>query len=157
MVSHDRSFIGRVAQQILEVSEGGVHFYPGTYDEYLWSLAKGSYGQSTTSTPKTQSPIVNSKDKAEPSSKANPRADLKRVKNEILKLDRVIKNFEEQLHQSTWLRDEATSKLISAKGDAASALAREVNQQVQEIEKIEALLLKAMEEQQSLQSSIQKF
>lgn len=40
VVSHDRGFIRRVATQILEVAEGDVHLYPGTYDEYVWSLQK---------------------------------------------------------------------------------------------------------------------
>lgn len=38
VVSHDRGFIRRVGTKILEVSKGNVHVYPGTYDEYVWSL-----------------------------------------------------------------------------------------------------------------------
>lgn len=38
VVSHDRGFIKRVGKKILEVSSGGVLLYPGTYDEYVWSL-----------------------------------------------------------------------------------------------------------------------
>lgn len=38
IVSHDRGFIRRVGTQILEVSKGEVYLYPGTYDEYVWSL-----------------------------------------------------------------------------------------------------------------------
>lgn len=38
VVSHDRGFIGRVGTKILEVSDGRVRLYPGTYDEYVWSL-----------------------------------------------------------------------------------------------------------------------
>lgn len=38
VVSHDRGFIRRVASKILEVSHGQVRLYPGTYDEYVWSL-----------------------------------------------------------------------------------------------------------------------
>ncbi|MFP5520057.1 MAG: ribosomal protection-like ABC-F family protein, partial [Bdellovibrionia bacterium] len=33
-VSHDRGFIGRVANRILEISMGQLSLYPGTYDEY---------------------------------------------------------------------------------------------------------------------------
>ena len=40
VVSHDRGFIRRVATKILEVSNGKVLLYPGTYDEYVWSLQK---------------------------------------------------------------------------------------------------------------------
>jgi ATP-binding cassette, subfamily F, member 3 len=45
VVSHDRGFIGRVGTKILEVSRGQVHLYPGTYDEYVWSLQQGLAAQ----------------------------------------------------------------------------------------------------------------
>ena len=38
VVSHDRGFVQRVGTKILEVSKGGVHLYPGTYNEYVWSM-----------------------------------------------------------------------------------------------------------------------
>lgn len=43
VVSHDRSFISRVATQILEIDEGRARVYPGTYDEYVWSLERGAF------------------------------------------------------------------------------------------------------------------
>src|SRR5258708_20849552 len=42
VVSHDRSFIRRVGTKILEINHGQVTVYPGTYDEYVWSLEKGA-------------------------------------------------------------------------------------------------------------------
>src|SRR5258708_3095670 len=42
VVSHDRSFIRRVGTKILEINYGQVTVYPGTYDEYVWSLEKGA-------------------------------------------------------------------------------------------------------------------
>jgi ATP-binding cassette, subfamily F, member 3 len=41
-VSHDRSFISRVGTKILEIRDGRAELYLGTYDEYVWSLQKGS-------------------------------------------------------------------------------------------------------------------
>ena len=43
VVSHDRSFISRVATQILEIDNGQARVYPGTYDEYVWSLERGAF------------------------------------------------------------------------------------------------------------------
>ena len=40
VVSHDRSFIRRVGTKILEVLNGGVEVYPGSYDDYVWSLQR---------------------------------------------------------------------------------------------------------------------
>jgi ATP-binding cassette subfamily F protein 3 len=44
VVSHDRDFISRVASKILEIKDGRVNLYPGNYEEYLWSVTRGSYG-----------------------------------------------------------------------------------------------------------------
>lgn len=41
MVSHDRGFMRRAATKILEIKNGRMDFYPGTYDEYVWSTQKG--------------------------------------------------------------------------------------------------------------------
>ncbi len=38
VVSHDRGFIRRIGTKILEVSSGQVLVYPGSYDEYVWSV-----------------------------------------------------------------------------------------------------------------------
>jgi ATP-binding cassette subfamily F protein 3 len=38
VVSHDRGFIKRVGTKILEVSSGEVRLFPGTYEEYVWSV-----------------------------------------------------------------------------------------------------------------------
>lgn len=42
VVSHDRHFIGEVAEQIWRVERGGVHVFPGTYDEYVWHREHGT-------------------------------------------------------------------------------------------------------------------
>ncbi len=44
-VSHDRGFVQRVATKILEVREGKIQLYPGTYDEYVWSVQKGAFSE----------------------------------------------------------------------------------------------------------------
>jgi ATP-binding cassette subfamily F protein 3 len=35
-VSHDRYFVERLATKVIEVGQGGVQVYPGTYKEFLW-------------------------------------------------------------------------------------------------------------------------
>jgi ATP-binding cassette subfamily F protein 3 len=42
IVSHDRGFVRRTASKILELRAGRADFYPGTYDEYVWSVQKGA-------------------------------------------------------------------------------------------------------------------
>jgi ATP-binding cassette subfamily F protein 3 len=35
-VSHDRYFIDNLATRVFEVADGGVHVFPGNYEDYLW-------------------------------------------------------------------------------------------------------------------------
>jgi ATP-binding cassette, subfamily F, member 3 len=35
-VSHDRYFLDEVATRVFEVGEGGVHVFPGNYEDYVW-------------------------------------------------------------------------------------------------------------------------
>ncbi len=39
-VSHDRYFVERLANRIVEVGGGEAHSYPGTYEEFLWKKAR---------------------------------------------------------------------------------------------------------------------
>ncbi|MEO5668942.1 MAG: ABC-F family ATP-binding cassette domain-containing protein [Bdellovibrionota bacterium] len=48
VVSHDRDFISRVSNKILQIDHGQVLAFPGTYDEYAWSVERGSYGGAVT-------------------------------------------------------------------------------------------------------------
>jgi ATP-binding cassette subfamily F protein 3 len=43
VVSHDRSFVRRIGTKILEIHRGFASVYPGTYDEYVWSMERGAY------------------------------------------------------------------------------------------------------------------
>src|SRR5687767_8763152 len=36
-VSHDRYFVDKLATKVMEVGDGQVLTYPGTYEEFLWS------------------------------------------------------------------------------------------------------------------------
>ncbi len=35
-VSHDRYFMDKLATRVFEVEDGGVHVYPGNYEDYIW-------------------------------------------------------------------------------------------------------------------------
>jgi ATP-binding cassette subfamily F protein 3 len=43
-VSHDRYFVERLANRIVEVGGGEAHSYPGTYDEFLWKKSQPAGG-----------------------------------------------------------------------------------------------------------------
>lgn len=54
MVSHDRGFIQRVSSRILEIRNGKVLSYPGSYEEYVWSLQKGDFAGGQTGNQKNE-------------------------------------------------------------------------------------------------------
>ncbi len=58
-ISHDRTFVNMVADQILEVKDGGVRKYPGTYEDYVYSLETKHDGDASFSSPAEQDEIVN--------------------------------------------------------------------------------------------------
>ena len=35
-VSHDRYFLDKLATRVFEVEDGGVHVFPGNYEDYVW-------------------------------------------------------------------------------------------------------------------------
>ncbi|MFQ5458205.1 MAG: ABC-F family ATP-binding cassette domain-containing protein, partial [Myxococcota bacterium] len=39
-VSHDRHFLDRLSKHVFEVGDGGIHAYPGNYEDYLYRKAK---------------------------------------------------------------------------------------------------------------------
>jgi ATP-binding cassette subfamily F protein 3 len=43
IVSHDRSFVRRIGTKILEIADGRANLYPGSYDEYVWSIERGAF------------------------------------------------------------------------------------------------------------------
>ncbi len=54
-VSHDRYFVERLANRIVEVGGGDAHSYPGTYEEFLWRKANPASGVRLAAGPSTRS------------------------------------------------------------------------------------------------------
>ena len=50
-VSHDRYFIDKLATRVIEVADGGVHVFPGNYEDYLWRKNGGGALAVTVPTP----------------------------------------------------------------------------------------------------------
>ncbi|MBN8542410.1 MAG: ABC-F family ATP-binding cassette domain-containing protein [Deltaproteobacteria bacterium] len=107
VVSHDRSFIGRIATKILEIRDGRADIYPGTYDDYLWSLEKGALKELRSNPPSaTLSPLIESRPHLSSestnrsNSSAKPGKDLsKRYFAESKELQRKIAKHEAQLEK----------------------------------------------------------
>lgn len=150
-VSHDRGFIGRVANKILEVNHGKLTLYPGTYDEYVWSLQKGFLSERDNNAPAEQNKTTVEKSS---SAKFNFKEERKRLESLIKKAQKQIEDCDKAIHQLNKKREEINEKLLSATGEKAGTLAKDLHQISNDIESQEEKMLFAMEEQSLHESEL---
>jgi ATP-binding cassette subfamily F protein 3 len=146
VVSHDRGFIRRVGTKILEVRSGGLRLYPGSYDEYVWSLQQ--YMQEQDSTPVS-------------SAKAP-----KQEENKGPNLREIRKNLDKELRQKEKKLVECESEMAkvekeSADLNAAMTLAFPTKEQITRLaelgtraQELETLWLELSEAKERLQAEI---
>lgn len=150
-VSHDRGFIGRVANKILEVNHGRLTLYPGTYDEYVWSLQKGFLSERDNNAPAEQNKAAVEKSS---STKFNFKEERKRLESLIKKAQKEIEDCDKAINQLNRKREEINEKLLSATGDKAGTLAKDLHRISTDIESQEEKMLLAMEEQSLHESEL---
>ncbi len=159
VVSHDRSFIGRIATKILEIRDGKAEVYPGTYDDYLWSLEKGAlreryketvaatqYGVSSNSAPK----------KEVATSTAPIKKGTKQLNAEKKELQRKLLKSEEILHIKTKRMDELNFEILSVKGPRVTEISKELSECSEEIQRLEETILGFMEGIELIDSQLPK-
>ena len=151
-VSHDRGFIGRVANKILEVNNGKLTLYPGTYDEYVWSLQKGFLSERGEDTVAKAHPITSTS--AEPP-KFNYKEERKRLEGLIKKTQKLIEDCDKKIADLSKKRDALNENLISGAGNAA-VLAKDLHDVSGQIEEVELNMLQAMEDQHNFENELKQ-
>jgi ATP-binding cassette subfamily F protein 3 len=162
-VSHDRSFIRRVANQILEVRNGKAEIYNGTYDEYIWSLEKGAFKERlniSSSATSLQNPMPSQnqslkKNIDDDKTKFNFKETRKRLQSEITDLNRKTTQAEKKVKLLEAKRTTLTEELLTVKGTQAAQLAKDLGLCSREIEQLEEEILYFMEESDKKQKEIQ--
>lgn len=152
-VSHDRGFIGRVANKILEVNHGKLTLYPGTYDEYVWSLQKGFLSERTDDVADAKSRTTTSTS-AEPP-KFNYKEERKRLETFIKKAQKLIEDCDKKIAELSKKRDALNENLINGAGNAA-ALAKDLHDVSGQIEEVEMNMLQAMEDQHNYENELKQ-
>jgi ATP-binding cassette subfamily F protein 3 len=158
VVSHDRSFIGRIATKILEVRDGTAEVYPGTYDDYLWSLEKGAlrerYKESvvaassaTTNLATTNTDRTSSAPQAQKSSNetVSSKKGNKQLVAEKKELQRKLLKSEEILHTKTKRIEELNVEILTAKGPRVNEISKELSDCSEEAQRLEETILNFME------------
>ncbi|WP_295904294.1 ABC-F family ATP-binding cassette domain-containing protein [uncultured Bdellovibrio sp.] len=152
-VSHDRGFIGRVANKILEVNHGKLTLYPGTYDEYVWSLQKGFLADRVF---ENANASVRFTGKSDESTKFNYKEERKRLEGQIKKSQKLIEDCDKKIADLNKMRDSLNEKLMNAAGEKAGTLAKELHDTSAQIEDLENTMLQAMEDQHSFESELKQ-
>lgn len=143
VVSHDRSFINAVANKIIEIRDGFVEIYPGTYEDYLWSLEKGALKERFAT---NEQILKNLEIKPEVSeAKFNYKEEQKKILSQIKELQRKILKTEEILLNLNNSIEELNKKLLQEQGLQAQQSAIESAKVSQQIADTEEVLLVHME------------
>ncbi len=99
VVSHDRGFIRRIGTKILEVSGGKVEYYPGTYDEYVWSCQRGVFAGREGRDPNEKPAVAkstNADGKPAPT-KSNNYEERKNLERQLRKAEKDQLDFEQKI------------------------------------------------------------
>lgn len=148
IVSHDRGFVGRTATKILEIRDGQAEFYPGTYDEYVWSVQKGVLSEreagAAGSRPITTTE-VGSKGEASVTEKFNFKERKKQLEKEVKAREKEMRQLDIDLAAKRERLLDFNEKLMSVTGSQAAAFAKDLGLLQNEIETLEARYLECLE------------
>lgn len=158
VVSHDRGFIRRVATKILEIRDHRAEIYPGTYDDYVWSLEQArqrEYQDQSIDERSNPNSMNKSKGDLESNSeKFNYKEVTKNLQSEIRELQRKMTKCEELIFNLNQRRDQLTQDLILARGPQAQELSKELKTCSNEIARIEDDFLVHAEKQEQLENKL---
>lgn len=143
VVSHDRSFINKVATKIIEIRDGFVEIYPGTYEDYLWSLENGALKErfaANATIKKSDVPKTEIKE-----NRFNYKELQKKISSEIKDLQRKINKSEDILNNLNSQVEECNNQLLKAQGIQAQQIAIDTARLSQQISATEEVLLNHME------------
>ncbi|MBY0470624.1 ATP-binding cassette domain-containing protein [bacterium] len=154
VVSHDRSFISRIGTKILEIHNGQAGTYPGTYDDYVWSLEKGAFA--TLRSEPGKSPDKASSAKEPPGEeKVNYKEKKKALDRRLKQLDTIIDENEKALVIHQRKIGDINEALTTNPADSASKI-QEMGQIQALVDDCERKWSAAVEEREIVLSSIQK-
>lgn len=163
VVSHDRGFVKRVANKILEVNHGQVLVYPGSYDEYVWRVQQAQRKGEERAEPRELKLRVKNQDVPEEGpaqepvvARPRPSGNVKTLEVERRKKEKELKAIELKMSTLEKMLTEQTKKFESVQGQEAQKLSIEVSAIQNKVSEIEVEYMQKMEEVESLKADIKE-
>ncbi len=130
VVSHDRCFVKRVANKILEIRNGNLILYPGNYDEYLWSLEQGALSEIInidTISGKSEKHVEKKIEKNTEVKQFNYKEQKKLIERQIRKHEKEASRFENKILEIYSEIEKLNKELESARGDEFDEIGKNLN------------------------------
>ena len=144
VVSHDRGFIKRVGTKILEVAGGEVRLYPGTYEEYVWSVQQQQLAAES-------QPAAGEGKKEVAASAPRPpnwKEEIKRLQAELRAAEKKFNECEKELARLQEENAELNEQLVSSSSPCMEAV-HTMSENGRRISELEAQWLELAEEKEA--------
>ncbi|MBC7385391.1 MAG: ABC-F family ATP-binding cassette domain-containing protein [Cryobacterium sp.] len=155
VVSHDRSFVRRIGTKMLEIAHGKANLYPGTYDEYVWSMEKGAFfslqkeGAPEKSRSRKENPNGNL-GRIVPTAVGKDYRELRKTLDKRLRqLDHLISSCDLKMANGAKQIAQLNEVLLSGKGDSSATIS-EMGKIQKTIDEAESLWVSSSEEREDV-------
>jgi ATP-binding cassette subfamily F protein 3 len=149
-VSHDRSFRRRLGKKIIEINHGQVTLYPGTYDDYVWSLQNGVLKQRDFLEEKVgPSPVSGGP------AKFNYKETKKSLEREIRKCEKIISDSDNLLKELNNRLLSLNDAIMASESQSPGEAIKEIGVVQAQIQSLEEEWLKASERKEELEKSLE--
>ncbi len=154
IVSHDRGFVRRIGTRILEIAHGKANLYPGTYDEYVWSMEKGAFYSLQKEKGNAASGSSTAKSTPSISGETNSYRDRRKTLDKRLKqLDSFMTSLDRKVQTGNTKIAELNEKLTAGVGDS-KLLIREMGEAQINLDIAEEEWIKFAEEREKLTAEL---
>jgi len=147
VVSHDRGFIKRVGTKILEVSDGQVRLFPGTYEEYVWSVQQEMAREPGDEKPAKAAAVKTATHAAPTERPKNWKEEVKRLQSELRTTEKKFSECEKELHKLQAETVELNDQLIKATS-LDMKMVNQMSANGERISELEAIWLSLAEEKE---------
>jgi len=163
-VSHDRGFVRRIATKVLEVSQGQATFYPGTYDDYVWSVeAKAREGF----VPPDPKPLISRRklpvgEKSSPAPSSSPakmtpvmdKEKLKGLESQRREVDKNLQDIDKKIKILESRMNQQGEQMQGLQGQELAKLSQEVAATQRKIAEFEETYMRLLEDRETLLQQI---